>query len=87
MTDTDFMNESKHSGSKFAFAHLDGPHMTKDVITEAVWFANHSAPHTRLVFDDYPKYNMDVVAKCLEYYGFLITDQGSNKCLMEKFGG
>jgi hypothetical protein len=87
MTDTDFMNESKHSGSKFAFVHLDGPHMTRDVITEAVWFANHCAPHTRLVFDDYPKYNMDVVAKCLEYYGFSITDQGSNKCLMEKFGG
>jgi hypothetical protein len=86
MTDTDFMNESKHSGSKFAFVHLDGPQllMTRDVITEAVWFANHSAPHTRLVFDDYPKYNMDVVAKCLEYYGFLITDQGENKCLLEK---
>jgi hypothetical protein len=87
MTDTDFMNESKHSGSKFAFVHLDGPHMTRDVITEAVWFANHCAPHTRLVFDDYPKYNMDVVAKCLEYYGFSITDQGSNKCLMEKVSG
>ena len=87
MTDTDFMNESKHSGSKFAFAHLDGPHMTKDVITEAVWFANHSAPHTRLVFDDYKTYDMSTVAKCLKYYGFLITDQGSNKCLMEKFGG
>jgi hypothetical protein len=84
MTDTDFMNESKHSGSKFAFVHLDGPHMTRDVITEAVWFANHCAPHTRLVFDDYPKYNMDVVAKCLEYYGFSITDQGENKCLLEK---
>jgi len=84
MTDTDFMNESKHSGSKFAFAHLDGPHMTKDVITEAVWFANHCAPHTRLVFDDYPTYDMSVVAKCLEYYGFLITDKGENKCLLEK---
>jgi hypothetical protein len=28
--------------------YLDGPHMTKDVMTEAVWFANRSAPHTRI---------------------------------------
>jgi hypothetical protein len=58
--------------------------MTKDVITEAVWFANRAEPGARFVFDDYPKYNMSVIAKCLEFYGFLITDKGENKCLMQK---
>jgi len=27
---------------------------------------------------------MSVIAKCLEFYGFLITDKGENKCLMTK---
>ena len=58
MTDEDFMNISKHKESKFAFVHLDGPHTTKAVSTEAVWFANHSAPNTRIVFDDYKNYDM-----------------------------
>ena len=84
MTDTQFMNDSEHRHSTFAFVHFDGPHMTKDVMTEAVWFANRSAKGTRFVFDDYPKYNMSIVAKCLELYGFLITDKGENKCLMIK---
>jgi hypothetical protein len=84
MTDTDFMNISKHATSKFSFVHMDGPHMTRDVITEAVWFANHSAPNTRLVFDDYPKYDMALVAKLLEYYDFKVIESGKNKCLMEK---
>jgi hypothetical protein len=47
---------------QFAFVHFDGPHMTKDVITEAIWFANRSAPHTRFVFDDHGKYAMSVIA-------------------------
>jgi len=83
MKDTDFMNRFYDAGP-FDFVHFDGPHMTKDVMTEAVWFANRSTPGTRFVFDDYPKYNMSVIAKCLEFYGFLITDRGTNKCLLEK---
>lgn len=84
MTDIDFMNVSKHQESKFAFVHLDGPHMTKDVITEAVWFANRSAPHTRFVFDDHPKYEMSLIANVLTYYGFKTIEMGDNKCLLEK---
>ena len=52
MTDSLFMSHPEHQDMVFAFVHFDGPHMTKDVITEAVWFANRSAPHTRFVFDD-----------------------------------
>ena len=84
MTDTDFMHNSKHVDSKFAFVHFDGPHMTKDVITEAVWFANRSAPHTKFVFDDHAKYEMNVVAHVLTFFGFKTVEMGDNKCLLEK---
>jgi len=84
MTDTEFMEDSKHRDSKFAFVHLDGPHTTKAVSTEAVWFANHSAPNTRIVFDDYKNYDMATIARLLEYYDFKVIESGKNKCLMEK---
>jgi hypothetical protein len=84
MTDTEFMNESKHSESKFAFVHFDGPHMSKDVMTEAIWFANRCAPHTRFVFDDHKKYEMSIIAHALTLYGFKTVEMGDNKCLLEK---
>jgi len=84
MTDTEFMNESKHMHSKFAFVHFDGPHMTKDVINEAIWFANRTAPHTRFVFDDIKSYRMDLVAHLAEFYGFKTIETGTNKICLEK---
>jgi len=84
MTDTKFMNDTEHRHSTFAFVHFDGPHMSKDVMTEAIWFANRAAPHTRFVFDDHPKYEMSVIAYALELYGFKTKEMGDNKCLLEK---
>ena len=84
MTDTKFMNDTEHKNSKFAFVHFDGPHMTKDVITEAIWFANRSAPHTRFVFDDHNEYAMSVIANSLLYFDFKTKEIGQNKCLLEK---
>jgi hypothetical protein len=84
MTDTDFMTVSKHASSKFAFVHFDGPHMTRDVITESVWFANRCAPHTRFVFDDYPKYEMSTIAHALTFFDFKTKEMGDNKCLLER---
>ena len=86
MTDTQFMNDSEHRHSKFAFVHFDGPHMTKDVITEAVWFANRSVPGTRFVFDDYPTYDMTLIERILSFYQFKTREQGNNKLLMEHYG-
>jgi len=83
MTDIEFMK--RHQDFEYVnFVHFDGPHMTKDVINEAVWFANRSVKGTRFVFDDYPKYNMSLIAKVLEYYDFKVIESGKNKCLMEK---
>ena len=84
MTDTEFMNESKHKDSKFAFVHFDGPHMTKDVLTEAIWFTNRCAPHTRFVFDDHNTYEMSLIAHALTFFGFKTVEMGQTKCLLEK---
>ena len=84
MTDTKFMNDTEHRHSIFSFVHFDGPHMTKDVLTEAVWFANRCAPHTRFVFDDIETYRMDLVAFNLEFFGFKTMETGKNKMLLEK---
>ncbi len=84
MTDTKFMNDTEHKNSKFAFVHFDGPHMTKDVTTEAIWFANRSAPHTRFVFDDHNEYAMSVIANLLLYFDFKTVEMGNNKCLLER---
>ncbi len=84
MTDTEFMNESKHKDSKFAFVHFDGPHMTKDVLTEAIWFTSRCAPHTRFVFDDHNTYEMSLIAHALTFFGFKTVEMGQTKCLLEK---
>ena len=85
MTDIDFMNHPDHKNSKYAFVHFDGPHMTKDVVREAIWFADRAAPHTRFVFDDYPTFDMPLIAQMLNYFGFKIIDKGEHKiCLSNK---
>ena len=85
-TDTNFMNDHEFTESKYSFVHFDGPHMTKDVMTECIWFANRMAPVARFVFDDFPKYNMQLIRDCLKLYGFKIMDQGQNKICLEKDG-
>ena len=84
MTDTKFMNDTEHRYSTFAFVHFDGPHMTKDVLTETMWFANRSAPHTRFVFDDHNHYEMSIIAHALTFFGFKTKEVGENKILLEK---
>jgi hypothetical protein len=84
MTDTFFMSDPYYKDTKYAFVHFDGPHMTRDVLTEAVWFANRAAPHTRFVFDDYPKYDMQLISDVLKPFGFTVLEQGKNKICLQK---
>jgi len=84
ITDTLFMSYPPNQDKKFAFVHFDGPHMTKDVITEAVWFANRAAPNTRFIFDDYPIYNQRLINEMLVPFGFIVKEEGENKILLEK---
>jgi len=84
MTDTLFMCHPDYNEKKFAFVHFDGPHMTKDVLTEAVWFANRSAPRTRFVFDDHKTYSMDTIAYALTAFNFRTIEIGEHKILLER---
>ena len=63
--------------------HFDGPHTTKDVINESIWFANRAAPKTRFIFDDYKTYDMQTVADCLHHFSFKPLAKGENKILLE----
>ena len=84
MTDTAFMQSFLYADKTFAFVHFDGPHMTKDVLTEAVWFANRSAPRTRFVFDDHKTYSMDTIAYALTAFNFRTVEMGEHKILLER---
>jgi hypothetical protein len=83
MTDREFMRRYPEYNN-FILVHFDGPHMTKDVLNEAVFFAERSIINSRFVFDDYQKFDMDTVSKCLKYYNFEILDKGENKICLEK---
>ena len=83
MTDIEFMNKHPHMGP-FDFVHFDGPHMTKDVLTQSIWFANRSRRGTRFVFDDYTNYSMDQIAHCLTYFDFKTIEAGTKKICLEK---
>ena len=84
MTDELFMSHPDNQDKKFAFVHFDGPHTTKAVITEAVWFANRSAPHTRFEFDDYKTFDMSAIAYTLTAFGFKTMQSGDFKICLEK---
>jgi hypothetical protein len=84
MPDTLFMSHPDYAEKKYAFVHFDGPHMTRDVLTEAVWFANRASGSARFVFDDYPKYNMQLIADVLKYFKFKVLEQGTNKICLVK---
>ena len=84
MTDELFMSHPDNQDKKFAFVHFDGPHTTKAVITEAVWFANRSAPHTRFAFDDYKTYDMSAIAYTLTAFGFKTMQAGETRICLEK---
>ena len=84
MTDKKFMVDNPGYGVEYALVHFDGPHTTKDVLTEAIYFAHRSTSFARFIFDDYPKYNMQLISDCLKPFGFSVMEQGKNKICLEK---
>lgn len=83
MTDREFIRRYSEYGP-YSFVHFDGPHMTKDVLNESIFFAERSILNTRFVFDDYTKFNMQLIKDALNYYGFETIDKGENKICLEK---
>ena len=83
MTDTQFMETHPEMGP-FDLVFFDGPHMSKDVMTEAIWFASRSRRGTRFIFDDHQKYEMSVIAYALTLYDFKTIECGETKICLEK---
>ena len=83
MTDIDFMKKFNYMDG-YALVHFDGPHMTKDVIREAIYFADKCVKGARFIFDDYPKYNMSKICDLLAYWDFRVLEKGENKICLEK---
>jgi len=83
MTDKEFMRRYPEYGP-FHLVHFDGPHMTKDVLCEAIFFAERSAQFSRFIFDDFKGYNMSLISNALGYYGFKELDVGDNKVCLER---
>tara|TARA_R100000700_G_scaffold3824_1_gene6865 strand:- start:155 stop:754 length:600 start_codon:yes stop_codon:yes gene_type:complete len=84
-TDVDFMNSESYKRLSFSFVHFDGPHTTKEVLREAIWFADRSAEHTRFVFDDHIHYRMDIISHALTYWNFKTIESATSKICLEKY--
>ena len=71
--------------NKYDLVHFDGPHKTYDVIKEAMFFAERSHAGTVFIFDDYPKYDMDLILKVIvNEFGFMLLKQGKNKISLKR---
>ena len=84
MTDIQYMNVFNAAGKIYDLVHFDGPHMTRDVMREAIWFADKSRKGTRFIFDDYKKFGMEDVAKALDYWDFKVMQSGENKICLQR---
>tara|TARA_R100001163_G_C5017144_1_gene161095 strand:- start:134 stop:727 length:594 start_codon:yes stop_codon:yes gene_type:complete len=84
MTDTDYMNIFNLSNTVFDLVLLDGPHTTKDILREALWFADRSRVGTRIIVDDYWVANYDVIKGSLLYWNFKPIEQGKSKVCFER---
>ena len=58
--------------------------MTKDVIREALYFADRSRKGSRFIFDDYTQYKINDIARLLQFWNFKIIDTGSNKICFQR---
>ncbi len=84
LTDKQFMNLFYHTDKIFDLVHFDGPHMTRDVILEALWFADKSRKGTRFIFDDTEFFDIETTTKVLSYWNFQIFESGKNKVCLQR---
>ena len=69
----------------YDLVHFDGPHKTIDVIRETMFFGDRARIGSVFVYDDYPKYDMNVIGTILiEHLGFTPVLKGDNKIALQK---
>jgi len=77
--------EKKELINNYDLVHFDGPHKTVDVLKEVMFFARRSRTGTVFVFDEYPKFNMNLILKIIvNDYGFMLLKQGKNKIALKR---
>ena len=84
MTDVQYMEIFNLSKTIYDFVFLDGPHTTKDILRESLWFAEKSRKGSRIVIDDYNLCNFDVIRAAISYWDFKIYEKGKNKICLQK---
>ena len=95
MEDDEFMNRfndgvpiyknKKEIKTTYDLVFFDGPHTTLATIKEAIFFGERSKPGTVFVFDDYPKYNMNIILEIIvNNFGFMLLKQGKNKIALKR---
>jgi hypothetical protein len=95
MEDDEFMNRfndgvpiyknKKEIKTTYDLVFFDGPHTTLAAIKEAIFFGERSKPGTVFVFDDYPKYNMNIILEIIvNNFGFMLLKQGKNKISLKR---
>ena len=77
--------DKKEIINTYDLVHFDGPHKTKDVIKEAIFFGERSKVGSIFVFDDYPYYDIDAVLKIIvNEFSFDLLKQGKSKLSLIK---
>ena len=64
---------------------FDGPHTTLAATKETIFFGERSKPGTVFVFDDYPKYNLNIILEiAVNNFGFMLLKKGKNKISLKR---
>ena len=91
--DTEFFNrfsdgypvyeEKKHMITHYELVHFDGPHDTRSVMREAVFFNQKKADQTFWIFDDISGLRWSVLNGFMGKAGFKLVNKGLNKAVYE----
>ena len=77
--------DKKELRNKYDLVHFDGPHRTIDVIKESIFFAERSHTGSVFIYDDYPRYDMQLILNIIvNQYDFMLLKQGKNKLSLKK---
>ena len=84
MTDCEYMDIFNLTKTIYDLVFLDGPHTTKDILREALWFAERSRKGSRIIIDDFRLCNFDVIRAAISYWDFKVHEKGNNKVCLER---
>lgn len=76
-----FTNSQYSLINKYDFIHLDGPHTTRDVIIETVFFAPRMKPGGVLVYDDWNTFEFHIIDEILKVFNFNKIKSGDHKII------